>query len=298
MAAAVLLATACSEPERKPETAAANEATYVAEIDQWQQEREASLKAADGWLTLAGLFWLEEGENTFGSSKENDIVFPEGKIPAQAGIITLKNGIVSTTIADGVEVKLNDQPVQQATLYTSDQDTVPQLTHGTLTWFAIRRGDKYGIRLRDSQNEALTHFKGIDRYQATLDWKVEATLEPHPTPKQISITNIVGQTSQENSPGTLVFTVEGKQHRLDALEEGDKLFIIFADKTNGIDTYGAGRYLYADKPGADGKVILDFNKAYNPPCAFVTYATCPLPPRQNFLSIPVPAGEKAYEVGH
>jgi uncharacterized protein (DUF1684 family) len=294
LAAVALLAAGCAEQNKSTEGAGETEAAYVAGIDQWHQEREAKLKSAEGWLTLAGLFWLKEGENTFGSAEGNDLVFPQGKIPAQAGVLKLAGDSVTATIANGVEVQRNGQPVQKALLFSPDMDTVPQLTHGSLTWFVIKRGDRYGVRLRDLQNEALTKFTGIERYPVTPAWRIEAKLEPHPTPKQISITNIVGQTSLENSPGTLVFTVDGKQHRLDALEEGDKLFIIFADKTNGLETYGAGRYLYADKPGADGVTVLDFNKATNPPCAFVPYATCPLPPRQNFLSISIPAGEKSY----
>ncbi|MHC2993679.1 hypothetical protein OB13_19635 [Pontibacter sp. HJ8] len=294
LAFVMLLLAGCTEQSRQPEEAAREGEAYAAGIAQWHQEREAKLKAADGWLTLAGLFWLQEGDNTFGSAESNDLVFPAGKIPAKAGVITLSGDSVTTTIAKGVEVQLNGRPVQEALLFAPALDTVPQLTHGSLTWFVIKRGDRYGVRLRDLQNEALTAFKGIARYPASIAWRVEAKLESHPTPKQIPITNVTGQTSQENSPGTLVFTVDGKQHRLDALEEGDQLFILFADKTNGLETYGAGRYLYADKPGADGLTVLDFNKATNPPCAFVPYATCPLPPRQNFLSIRVPAGEKAY----
>jgi len=127
------------------------------------------------------------------------------------------------------------------------------------------------------------------------EWRLEARLEQPPLPKQIAITNVLGQTSQEPSPGEVVFTVNGQEYRLDALEEGEELFIIFADKTNGTDTYGAGRYLYMPKPDASGKTYIDFNKAYTPPCAFTGFATCPLPPKQNFLSIAVPAGEKSGE---
>lgn len=292
--ALVLLTAGCAEKSKNTEADAESEAAYIASIDQWHQEREAKLKASDGWLTLSGLFCLEQGNNTFGSAEGNDLTFPAGKIPEQAGVITLNGDQITVTINKGVEVQLNGQPVRQAVLFSPEQDTVPQLTYGSLTWYVIKRADKYCVRLRDNENEALTHFRGIDRYPVKPDWRLAARLETHPTPKQIPITNIMGQTSQEDSPGTLVFELEGKQYRLDALEEGDKLFIIFADQTNGHETYGAGRYIYADKPGADGMTVLDFNKATNPPCAFVPYATCPLPPRQNFLSLKVPAGEKTY----
>ena len=290
--------TACtSTPEVSEADIAARDA-YVASINEWHKEREASLKSEEGWLALAGLFWLEEGGNSFGSAEGNDIVFPEGKIAAKAGTFILADDEVKLEVNDTTTILVNDAKVKQAVVYAPGMAHAPLMKHGSLSWFVIKRGEKYGIRLRDTQSKARQNFKGITRYPVTENWKLEAVLEPTPFPKQIAITNVLGQTSQENSPGTLVFKVDGQEHRLDALEEGDKLFIIFADKTNGTETYGAGRYLYAGKPDADGKTILDFNKATNPPCAFVPYATCPLPPKQNFLSIKVPAGEKAYRAEH
>ncbi len=296
--AVLLLPGACTQNTTADATIT-NEADYVASIEKWHQEREASLKKEDGWLALAGLFWLKEGNNTFGSAEDNAIVFPEGKIAAKAGAFILAGGKVSIKPAPGVEIKVDGETIDEETvIYTSGEADVPQLTYGSLTWFVIRRGDQYGIRLRDAESPARVSFKGVDRYEVSPEWRVKAQLVPNAFPKKIQITNVLGQTSPEDSPGALVFTVNGQEHRLDALQEGEKLFVIFADKTNGTETYGAGRYLYTDKPAADGSVILDFNKATNPPCAFVPYATCPLPPRQNFLSIPVPAGEKSYEAEH
>ncbi len=290
----LLLAVSCTEYTRPDESLNETTPVYVERINEWHQEREAKLKAPDGWLTLAGLFWLQEGDNSFGSASGNALTFPKGKIADQAGIITLKGDTVTMRMAQGVEVLLKEKPLQEALLYAPGMDTVPQFSHGHLTWFVIKRGNKYGIRLRDQQNDALVHFKGIKRYAVNAKWRIQAVLEKHPTPKQIAITNIVGQTSLQDSPGTLVFTVDGQQYRLDALLDGGELFIIFADRTNGIETYGAGRYLYAALPDEDGNTVLDFNKATNPPCDFVSYATCPLPPRQNFLPIMVEAGEKSY----
>lgn len=284
----------CTQDRYMGDVKVVTDPAYVEQIDQWHKEREARLKASDGWLSLAGLYWLQEGENTFGSGAGNSLTFPANKIPDRAGTITLEGERVSVRIAEGVEVLLNGKPVQETLLFAPELDTVPQLTYGPLSWFVIKRGDKLGIRLRDMQNDALVHFTGIKRFPVDAAWRTEAKYEPHPQPKQISITNMVGQTSLRDSPGTLVFTLAGKQYQLDALLEGEQLFIIFADKTNGRDTYGAGRYLYADKPGTDGITVLDFNKATNPPCDFVSYATCPLPPRQNFLSLSIEAGEKSY----
>jgi uncharacterized protein len=290
----LLLAFGCSEHNRLDTDYSETTPAYVESIDQWHREREASLKAPDGWLTLAGLFWLEQGENSFGSDPGSMLAFPKGKIAAQAGTITLKGDTVTMRMANGVEAMLGKKPVQEALLYAPGIDTVPHLTHGFLTWFVIKRGDKYGIRLRDLQNDALVHFKGIKRYPVQAKWRIQAKFVAHPAPKRIPITNMVGQTSLLDSPGTLVFAIDGQQYRLDVLTHQDELFVVFADKTNGIETYGAGRYVYTALPDADDYTVLDFNKATNPPCDFVSYATCPLPPRQNFLSIMVEAGEKSY----
>lgn len=290
----LLFIPGCS-PDRfleKPE--ALTTPAYVAGIDEWHKTREAQLKAHDGWLTLAGLYWLTDGENTFGSGAGNSLTFPEGKIADRAGTITLANGQVTTRIARGVEVTSKGLPITEAVLFSPELDSLPTLSHGSLTWFVIRRGDKYGIRLRDQQNSALLHFKGIKRYPVEAAWRIDARFEPHKQPKQIPITNIVGQTTLYDSPGSVLFNWDGKTYRLDAFTEANKLFLIFADQTNGHETYGAGRYLYAPMPDASGNTVLDFNQSINPPCDFVSYATCPLPPRQNFLPIEITAGEKSY----
>ncbi|MER2996473.1 DUF1684 domain-containing protein [Pontibacter populi] len=291
----VTLFSACnSTPETSPE----DKAAYAATIDTWHAQRLDNLKKEDGWLALAGLFWLEPGENTFGSDSSNAIIFPEGKIADKAGVFILANNQVTVKLNEGADVQLDGKPVQEAIVYSSDSVDAPKLTHGSLTWFVIKRGDKYGVRLLDTESEIRKNFTGIDRYEVNPNYKIVAKLEPNTTGRKIAITNIVGQTSEEETPGALVFTIDGKEHKLDALKEGEELFIIFADKTNGHETYGAGRYLYTDLPDANGNVTIDFNKAYNPPCAFVTYATCPLPPKQNFLQVAIPAGEKAFEANH
>ncbi|MBC5775483.1 DUF1684 domain-containing protein [Pontibacter sp. KCTC 32443] len=296
--AVTTLFAACTSAPDTVKTSQTDNAAYKASIEEWHKERINNLKKEDGWLALAGLFWLEPGENTFGSAPDNDLVFPEGKIAAKAGTFILADNQVKVKLNDGVEVQLDSKPVQEALVYTSDSVEAPRLKHGPLTWFVIKRGDKYGVRLLDTESEVRTTFKGIDRYEVNPDWKLTARLEPNVSGRKISINNVLGQTSGEETPGALVFTVGGKEYKLDALKEGNQLFVIFADKTNGHETYGAGRYLYTDLPDANGNVTIDFNKAYNPPCAFVTYATCPLPPKQNFLPIPVPVGEKAFEGGY
>jgi hypothetical protein len=268
---------------------------YVNELKTWHTQREEALKKEDGWLNVAGLFWLHEGKNTFGSGKNNDVVFPEGKSDAFLGNFILENGQVRVEINPESDVKNGSNQVNSLPIFTSEQERPVVLSHQSLRWFIIKRGDKYGVRLRDLESPALKSFKGIATYPIDSKWKVEARLEPAVDGKTISITDVLGQTSQQKSPGTLVFKIKNKEYRLDAVESGNKLFIIFADKTNEKETYHTGRFLYTDKPDALGKIILDFNKAINPPCAFTNFATCPLPPKQNKLTLSVKAGEKRYE---
>jgi hypothetical protein len=175
----------------------------------------------------------------------------------------------------------------------SDSTTVLQL--GSFRWFIINRDGKYGVRLRDINAPLVKEFKGIDTYPVDEKWKVEAKFELYPEPKVIEIPNIIGSVENDTVKGRLVFTLNGYSYTVDPVSEGNEFFIIFADETNGEETYGAGRFLYTDKPDSHDMVEMDFNKAYNPPCAFTKYATCPLPPKQNYLHIKITAGEKKYD---
>lgn len=273
---------------------------YKLEIDAWHEKRVDELKGPKGWLNLAGLFWLKEGINTFGGGQENDIVFPEGKISDRAGFLVLKQGVVTLSTAPGTSIVCDGQPVKTNTIvFHPDSAKAAIQEFGSLQWFTIKRDNKVGVRLRDFKSPELEKFKGIERYPASAIWRLQATFEKADSLRTIDITNILGQTTPERSPGTLVFTIDGMEYRLDALDEGDEeWFMIFGDLTNTKETYGAGRYLYVKRSGGDGKTIIDFNKSYNPPCAFTTFATCPLPPKQNILNIPVTAGEKNYMMHH
>ncbi|WP_439880236.1 DUF1684 domain-containing protein [Pontibacter sp. MBLB2868] len=300
LAAIVLAGCTNNQSGKEDKVATANtDTTYVAGIDNWHAERIENLKKEDSWLALAGLYWLKPGVNTFGSAESNDIVFPKGTIDAQAGSFILDGNKVLLEANENANIELNGEAIkQQEVIFSPEMEQAPQLKHGSLSWVVIKRGDKYGVRLWDAESEGRRNFTSIERYPVQPEWNLEARLEQNALPKQVAITNVLGQTSQEPSPGAVVFTVNDQQYRLDALEEGEELFIIFADKTNGSETYGSGRYLYIPKPGADGKTTIDFNKAYNPPCAFTGFATCPLPPKQNFLPFKVTAGEKAHVAGH
>jgi uncharacterized protein len=267
---------------------------YQIEMEEWQKKRIQDLRSENGWLNLAGLYWLKEGINTFGSGNKNDLVFPGGELPERAGFFVVNQGVVKMEVAPSVNITQGGSPVGSMVIFSPDSVSNPKLAYGSLQWFIIKRDQMVGVRLRDLQSETMKKFESIDRYSIDPTWRVEATLEQTPEPKMISITNILGQTIEEPSAGTLVFSIHEKQYTLDALEEGNELFIIFSDLTSEKETYPAGRYVYANKCGEDGKTVLDFNKAINPPCAFTPFATCLLPPKQNVLYLPVTAGEKKY----
>jgi uncharacterized protein (DUF1684 family) len=291
LCASFALAVACNRSTHK-----IDEASYRQEIEKWHAERAAELKSEDGWLTLAGLFWLKEGENKIGSDASNQIVLPQGKAPPIAGSLWLDKGSVRLESLPGSGITHEGQPAGSLALQTDADGKPTTLNLGTLSFYVIKRGESLGVRVKDKENAARTNFLGLEYYPVNPVWRVEAKLQPYDPPKPVSITNVLGMVEDMTSPGALFFDVAGNSYRLDAVvENGSKeLFIIFADQTSGRETYGAGRYLYANPPDAQGTVIVDFNKAYNPPCAFTNYATCPLPPPQNRLPLRIEAGEKSY----
>lgn len=288
---ALVMLTACAqkEPLSQQELQA-----YQSELEAWQVERIKYLKSANGWLNLVGLHWLEPGINTFGSDSGNALVFPQGKIASHAGYFLLKDNKVTLVVNPDVVATLDKDTIKSAEIFNPDSSSSPQIRVGDLRWNIIKREAKLGVRLRDDNAEAVKTFTSIERYPVSPEYRLEATLERGDSTRTIEITNVLGQTTSQYSPGTLVFEWQNKTYRLDALVEGDELFIIFADATSGTETYGAGRYVYAKKPSGIEKVILDFNKAYNPPCVFTPHATCPLPPRQNVLPFAIRAGERDY----
>lgn len=248
---------------------------YASEILQWRSDRAAALKADDGWLSLAGLFWLHEGKNTFGTDPTNDIALPDG--PAHAGDFEFHGGKVTL---DAKELKPNGD--------------APAATVGRVRLFVIRRADKVGIRMRDPQSEARRNFHGLQYYPINAEYRIDAQWVAES--RELPILNMLGQTEPQPSPGYAVFKIHGQEFKLRPYIEvpGDKqLFYVFRDQTAGKETYGAGRFFYSDFPH-DGRVTIDFNKAYNPPCAFTPYATCPLPPPENRLAVRIEAGELKY----
>jgi len=267
---------------------------YEREIQAFRERRVANLTRETGWLTLTGLHWLEQGENAVGSDPAATVVLPEGKAPARVGTIQLSGGTATFIPETGIPVTIDGLEVTGPVTLAPDTSGDPTVMDlGTLQWFLIERAGRFGIRARDREHPARMDFKGIASFPVDEKWRVKARLEPYDPPKQIPIQNIIGSVEPLPSPGALVFTLDGREYRLDPItEEGsDELFVIFADGTSGVETYPAGRYLYASLPGEDGTTVLDFNRAYNPPCAFTEFATCPLPPRQNRLDARITAGE-------
>lgn len=306
LACALALTAACARTEQPQQQTAAPTsqptqqqaagvgASYEQELEQWKAKRLASLKSEDGWLSLIGLFWLKEGENRFGSDAAGEIVLPEGKAPARAGTLRLAGGKVTLEATPGSGIRSGGRDVSTLELKSDGGGEPTMLELGSLSFHVVKRGERLGLRVKDRENPARAEFKGTEYYPADRKWVVNARFEPYEPPKRVPILNVLGMETEETAPGTLAFEAGGREYRLQALKEqgNEQFFVIFADQTSGRETYGAGRYLYADPPDAAGRVTLDFNRAYSPPCAFTRYATCPLPPRENRLALRVEAGEK------
>jgi hypothetical protein len=292
-----VFATIFSSCSRTPPRPKIDANVYAKEIGQWQAERWKSLKSEDGWLTLLGLFWLKEGEQKFGSDAANEIVLPKEKISAYLGTLTVKDGAVRFEAPAKTGFTVDGKPVTNLEL-RSDADGSPTILRlGSLSFQLIKRGDRLGFRIKDKDNADRLNFRNTEFYPADLKWRIDARFEAYNPPKPVPITNVLNMESSETSPGAVVFEVDGQTYRLDAItEKGEsKYFMIIADKTSGKETYPAGRYLYVNPPDASGHIVIDFNKAFSPPCAFTKFATCPLPPRQNRLPFAINAGEK-YDV--
>ena len=285
--AALLLVTSCSRPPQ-----ALDQKAYAKEIDEWRAKRLAGLTGESGWLSLIGLFWLKEGKNTFGSDPANDIVVP--KVPARAGEFMLANGVVTFRTPQAKTFTVDGVPISSLELRT-DLDEKPTIVRaGSLSFQIIKREDKLGVRVKDRDNPDRANFRGLEYFPPDPKWRIEARFEPYNPPRVVPILNVLNMETDEPSPGAVAFEVGGKTYRLDAITEkgNPQFFMIFADDTRGKETYGAGRYLYIDPPDANNRIVIDFNKAYSPPCAFTNFATCPLPPQQNILPVAIEAGEK------
>jgi uncharacterized protein (DUF1684 family) len=288
---AVLLALLMQHPNP---TAGADGPAYQQQIEAWRHQREERLKADGGWLTVVGLAWLKPGVNRFGADPASDVALP-ASAPAYAGLFRVDGQQVTLEVAPGVPVTLAGRPVTRRPLRSDAGGADPDvLSLGPVTMQIIERGGRLAVRVKDRDSAARRQFRGVKWYPIKPAYRIEARFVPHEKPATIVVPSVVGIAEPMESPGSALFELTGRQVRLDpVLEPGSpQLFFIFRDATTGKTTYGSGRFLYADPP-VNGRVVLDFNKAYSPPCAFTAHATCPLPPPQNRLPVAVEAGELA-----
>lgn len=261
---------------------------YSTEIEKWKQQRIDSLKK--NWLSLVDLYWINKENTTIGSGSNCDIVVSQKRFPALIGSFVQKDNSVFFT--PQVQDIICDQKKITTTTRVFDEDNTSTLEYKSLSWFVIARSGKLAIRVRDYQNEDVATLKFIPRFAINEKWKITAKFVAYTPPKKVEIVNVLGMTNEDEVPGKLVFQIDGKQHTLEPVKSGESFFLMFKDTTTGKTTYSVGRYLYANFPDKENNVILDFNKSYNPPCAYTPYATCPMAPQQNHLPIAIEAGEK------
>jgi uncharacterized protein (DUF1684 family) len=292
---AVILAGSALTLASRSASSGAPDAAYVQSFEKWKAEQIEDLKA--NWLSLAGLFWLKPGANTFGTDASNAIVFPKG--PAHAGEFDLNGKEVTVKLLPDAQATIAGKAVTTAKLEPDTAKDVTRVEMESLRFHIIVRGDRVGVRVRDTDSAAARNFKGMVFYPLDLNYRVTATWVPSDGKKTVEVPNVLGDVSAEPVPGVAVFKLNGQELQLTALggDANKGLFFVFNDPTAKTDTYPGGRFLETE-PVADGKVVLDFNRAYNPPCAVTPYATCPLAPKENRLAVAIPVGEKFDKAAH
>ncbi len=271
-------------------------ASAVADWQLWKAKRQESIAGTNGWLTLIGRHWLEQGPQSVGRNPSNDIVIRSERAPESIGVLHRSRKSVRIELSHGVQAWVEGQPAPSSLELRSDQASSPTLlVISDLKFLIIDRGERIGLRVRDPWAPARKRFAGLSYFPYQPDWRVSGTFETYPKPRSVAIDTVIGTTENFVSPGMVHFHWSGRPYSLEVVEEEgvDDFFVLFKDRTNGRSTYDAGRFLYVRRPDATGQVIIDFNRAYTPPCGFTPYATCPLAPRQNWLPVSIRAGEKA-----
>ncbi len=294
---ATLSLLAAADPSSK------DQVSWQSDLLAWRAERATNLQAPEGWLSLIALGWLKEGDNSFGSADDSRVQIA-GKVPAHIAILRLEKGTLRLLPPNGgfpKELLVDGQPAKEQNLVADDNEKPSKLTIGTLAIIVIHRDDQFGLRVKDLQAATRVGFHGLRWYAPSAAYRVHARWIPYDPPKVLDIPTVLGTTTHMPAPGAAEFTLDGQVVRLEPVLEDPKstdLFFILRDTTSKTTTYGAGRFLYTDLPdhgvNQSGEVWLDFNRLVNPPCAFTAYATCPLPPAQNRLNVPIPAGEQRY----
>jgi uncharacterized protein (DUF1684 family) len=280
-----------------------DQSSWQRDLLAWRTERATRLQGPEGWLSLIALGWLKDGDNSFGSADDCRVQIA-GKGPAHIAVVRLEKGTLRLLPPVGgfpKDLLVDGQPAKEQELLADDADQPSKLTIGTLTIIAIHRDDQFGLRVKDLQAPTRVGFHGLRWYAPNATYRVHAKWIPYSPPKVLEIPTVLGTMTHLPAPGVAEFMLEGKLLRLEPVLEDPKstdLFFIMRDTTSKTTTYGAGRFLYTGLPdhGVDqaGELWLDFNRLVNPPCAFTAYATCPLPPPQNRLNVPIPAGEQRY----
>lgn len=278
--------SACQAPTPKE-----TDNEYLRSIEQWDSMRLKNLKSENGWLNLAGLYWLQEGEITLGSGPDNQLVFPRG--PEKIGSLVRQDDQVLFFAANNIQVLANGKPTEKIALKSDKEGSPDKLTIDSLCFYLIQRGERHGIRLRDYLNPKIDALQAIDRFPVHKDWIIRAKFMRNTKGITIQVPDVLGDVSVETVPGILEFEYNNEPYRLYPTGKEERMFLVFGDDTNALESYGAGRFLSIEGPDSLGYVNIDFNKAYNPPCAFSEFATCPLPPKVNMLPFKVLAGEKS-----
>jgi uncharacterized protein (DUF1684 family) len=285
--ALTMVLISCGQAEPPPDAR-----THEQEVLEWRQERLAALKAPSGYLNQVGLFWLGAGAHSFGSDPGRDVRFP-ARAAADIGLFDVGDDGVRMRVNAGVEVFSDDQPVQRLLIADDTTEAPVQVTHGSLAWTAIKRDGRFAVRVRDFEHPFVETFGPLPYFPIDASLRVPATLQRYDEPRIVNVGTVIeGLGYHPESPGIVEFEIDGQTFTLEAYASGERLFFVFGDVTNRDDTYGAGRFLYADVPGVDGRTVMDFNRSYSPPCAFNDFSTCPVASPRNRLPIRIEAGEK------
>lgn len=297
--AALALPACRTAPVSAPAPSGADSHDLAAELDEWRRTRLAELRGEQGWLALVALHWLDDGEHRLGADPQSDLVFPAGA-PPHIGTLRVHAGEPRLRVAPGVDARLAGAAISDLIL-RSDADPARPADRVQIgdrfTFLVLSRGDRLALRLYDRNNPARTTFTGIDSFPLAPELRVQARFEPFATPREVDHPTVLGTTQRAVLPGVAVFTLAGQTLRLTPMRQpgphGDELLFVFRDATSGVETYPGGRFLLAAAP-VNGHLLLDFNRAHNPPCTFTPYATCPLPLPENRLTVRIPAGERTW----
>lgn len=282
-----LVVASCGDARLPPDPAA-----YEQEVLEWRKGRLERLTAPSGYLNQVGLFWLETGTHRFGSDPGSDLVLPAAAAP-DIGVFDVRADGVHMRVNAGVDVFSDGQPVAEILVADDTTEMPVEVTHGSIVWTVIRRDGRFAVRVRDLEHPFVQTFGPLPYFPIDPSLRLPATLERYDEPRIANVQTVIeGLGYHPESPGVMNFDINGQSYALEAYASGDRLFFVFGDATNRDDTYGAGRFLYADLPGADGKTVVDFNLAYSPPCAFNDFSTCPVASPRNRLPIRIEAGEK------